>query len=189
MPSTSSVPFVRVLPLVAVTAKFPLPTSTFPVTASVLVSVVAPALRDPAMTVLPLLAVTVNLLTLEAPNTVTSPVTSSLLSSVVAPVTSSVLDSVVAPVAVSVVPALRLPAMTVFPVSAATVNVSELIAPTLKSKTAESVPWVTVLPLVPATVNLVVPIASDPVPAATVNFALPMSTSSVTSSLPVMVTC
>ena len=134
--------------MVAVTAKFPLPTSTFPVTASVLVSVVAPALRDPAMTVLPLLAVTVNLLTLEAPNTGTAPVTSSLLSRVVAPVTASelvsvaapvtrsvfdtvvppvtasVFDNVVAPVTESVVPALRLTTRTVFPVSAATVNVS-----------------------------------------------------------------
>ena len=183
-PVTSSVPATTVLPVSpatvnlfdeiasdpsdAVTANFPLFTSTSPATSSVLDSVAAPELRllnvvapvtssVPATTVLPVLPATVNLFDEIASDpsdavtanfplfTSTSPATSSVLDSVaapelrllnvVAPVTSSVLDSVAAP-------ELRL------------LNV---VAPV-----TSSVPATTVLPVLPATVNLFVWIAKDP---------------------------
>ena len=107
----------------AVTANFPLFTSTSPATSSVLDSVARQF---------------------------------NVLDSVVAPVTSSVLDSVAAP-------ELRL------------LNV---VAPV-----TSSVPATTVLPVLPATVNLFDEIASDPSDAVTANFPLFTSTSPATSSV------
>ena len=199
-PVTSSVPATTVLPVSpatvnlfdeiasdpsdAVTANFPLFTSTSPATSSVLDSVAAPELRllnvvapvtssVPATTVLPVSPATVNLFDEIASDpsdavtanfplfTSTSPATSSVLDSVaqlrllnVAPVTSSVLDSVLE---------LRL------------LNV---VAPV-----TSSVPATTVLPVSPATVNLFDEIASDPSDAVTANFPLFTSTSPATSSV------
>ena len=176
-PVTSSVPATTVLPVLpatvnlfdeiasdpsdAVTANFPLFTSTSPATSSVLDSVAAPELRllnvvapvtssVPATTVLPVSPATVNLFDEIA----SDPSDASSLVHVHA--TSSVLDSVAAP-------ELRL------------LNV---VAPV-----TSSVPATTVLPVLPATVNLFDEIASDPSDAVTANFPLFTSTSPATSSV------
>ena len=140
-----------------------------------LVTVIEPASRDPATTVFPVEASTVNF-----------PLFTST-----SPATSSVLDSVAAPVAFSV------PATTVLPVSPATVNLFDEIASdpsdavtanfplftstspatssvldSVAAPVAFSVPATTVLPVSPATVNLFDEIASDPSDAVTANFPL-----------------
>ena len=197
----------------AVTANFPLFTSTSPatssvldsvaapvtfnvldsvvapVTSSVLDSVAAPELRllnvvppassVPATTVLPVLPATVNLFDEIASDpsdavtanfplfTSTSPATSSVLDSVAAPVTFNVLDSVVAPVTSSVLDSVAAPEL----------RLLNVVPP------ASSVPATTVLPVLPATVNLFDEIASDPSDAVTANFPLFTSTSPATSSV------
>ena len=197
----------------AVTANFPLFTSTSPatssvldsvaapvtfnvldsvvapVTSSVLDSVAAPELRllnvvppassVPATTVLPVLPATVNLFDEIASDpsnavtanfplfTSTSPATSSVLDSVAAPVTFNVLDSVVAPVTSSVLDSVAAPEL----------RLLNVVPP------ASSVPATTVLPVLPATVNLFDEIASDPSNAVTANFPLFTSTSPATSSV------
>ena len=210
VPPASSVPATTVLPVLpatvnlfdeiasdpsdAVTANFPLFTSTSPATSSVLDSVAAP--------------VTFNVL-----DSVVAPVTSSVLDSVAAPELR--LLNVVAPVTSSV------PATTVLPVLPATVNLFDEIASdpsdavtanfplftstspatssvldsvaapsrsTLRllnvvAPVTSSVPATTVLPVLPATVNLFDEIASDPSDAVTANFPLFTSTSPATSSV------
>ena len=174
----------------AVTANFPLFTSTSPATSSVLDSVAAPELRllnvvapvtssVPATTVLPVLPATVNLFDEIASDpsnavtanfplfTSTSPATSSVLDSVAAPVTFNVLDSVVAPVTSSVLDSVAAPEL----------RLLNVVPP------ASSVPATTVLPVLPATVNLFDEIASDPSDAVTANFPLFTSTSPATSSV------
>ena len=229
VPPASSVPATTVLPVLpatvnlfdeiasdpsnAVTANFPLFTSTSPatssvldsvaapvtfnvldsvvapVTSSVLDSVAAPELRllnvvppassVPATTVLPVLPATVNLFDEIASDpsdavtanfplfTSTSPATSSVLDSVAAPVTFNVLDSVVAPVTSSVLDSAAAPEL----------RLLNVVPP------ASSVPATTVLPVLPATVNLFDEIASDPSDAVTANFPLFTSTSPATSSV------
>ena len=229
VPPASSVPATTVLPVLpatvnlfdeiasdpsdAVTANFPLFTSTSPatssvldsvaapvtfnvldsvvapVTSSVLDSVAAPELRllnvvppassVPATTVLPVLPATVNLFDEIASDpsdavttnfplfTSTSPATSSVLDSVAAPVTFNVLDSVVAPVTSSVLDSVAAPEL----------RLLNVVPP------ASSVPATTVLPVLPATVNLFDEIASDPSDAVTANFPLFTSTSPATSSV------
>ena len=107
----------------AVTANFPLFTSTSPATSSVLDSVAAPvAFSVPATTVLPVSPATVNLFD-EIASDPSDAVTANFpLFTSTSPATSSVLDSVAAPVAFSV------PATTVLPVSPATVNLFDEIA-------------------------------------------------------------
>ena len=221
-PVTSSVPATTVLPVLpatvnlfdeiasdpsdAVTANFPLFTSTSPATSSVLDSVAAPELRllnvvapvtssvldsvaapelrllnvvapvtssVPATTVLPVLPATVNLFDEIASDpsdavtanfplfTSTSPATSSVLDSVAAPVTFNVLN-VVAPVTSSVLDSVAAPEL----------RLLNVVAPV-----TSSVPATTVLPVLPATVNLFDEIASDPSDAVTANFPLFTSTS------------
>ena len=88
--------------------------------------------------------------------TSTSPATSSVLDSVAtaSPVTFNVLDSVVAPATSSVLDSVAAPEL----------RLLNVVAP------ASSVPATTVLPVLPATVNLFDEIASDPSDAATANF-------------------
>ena len=149
----------------AVTANFPLFTSTSPATFSVLDSVAAPELRllnvvppassVPATTVLPVSPATVNLFD-EIASDPSDAVTANFpLFTSTSPATFSVLDSVAAP-------ELRL------------LNV---VPP------ASSVPATTVLPVLPATVNLFDEIASDPSDAVTANFPLFTSTSPATFSV------
>ena len=160
-----------------------------PVTSSVLDSVAAPELRllnvvppassVPATTVLPVLPATVNLFDEIASDpsdavtanfplfTSTPPATSSVLDSVAAPVTFNVLDSVVAPVTSSVLDSVAAPEL----------RLLNVVPP------ASSVPATTVLPVLPATVNLFDEIASDPSDAVTANFPLFTSTSPATSSV------
>ena len=146
----------------AVTANFPLFTSTSPATSSVLDSVAAPvAFSVPATTVLPVSPATVNLFD-EIASDPSDAVTANIpLFTSTSPATSSVLDSVVAPVAFSV------PATTVLPVPPATVNLFDEIArdpsdavtanfplftstsPATSSVLAFSVPATTVLPVSP----------------------------------------
>ena len=76
--------------------------------------------------------------------TSTSPATSSVLDSVAAPVTFNVLDSVVAPVTSSVLDSVAAPEL----------RLLNVVPP------ASSVPATTVLPVLPATVNLFVWIAT-----------------------------
>ena len=182
VPPASSVPATTVLPVSpatvnlfdeiasdpsdAVTANFPLFTSTSPATSSVLDSVAAPELRllnvvapvtssVPATTVLPVSPATVNLFD-EIASDPSDAVTANFpLFTSTSPATFSVLDSVAAP-------ELRL------------LNV---VPP------ASSVPATTVLPVLPATVNLFDEIASDPSDAVTANFPLFTSTSPATSSV------
>ena len=130
------------------------------------------------MSVLPVRAVTLNLLTLEAPNTVTSPVTPSVLDSVEPPVTASVLDSAVAPSTPSV------PLMLVSPVNAVTVNIRPLLGPTLRFPTTPSVPFVRVLPESPATVSLPELMSRDPSAAITVNVRPELGPNSTFPSTP-----
>ena len=219
VPPASSVPATTVLPVLpatvnlfdeiasdpsdAVTANFPLFTSTSPatssvldsvaapvtfnvldsvvapVTSSVLDSVAAPELRllnvvppassVPATTVLPVSPATVNLFDEIASDpsdavtanfplfTSTSPATSSVLDSVAAPVTFNVLDSVVAPVTSSVLDSVAAPEL----------RLLNVVPP------ASSVPATTVLPVLPATVNLFVWIAKDPSDPDTTNLRAP----------------
>ena len=219
VPPASSVPATTVLPVSpatvnlfdeiasdpsdAVTANFPLFTSTSPatssvldsvaapvtfnvldsvvapVTSSVLDSVAAPELRllnvvppassVPATTVLPVSPATVNLFDEIASDpsdavtanfplfTSTSPATSSVLDSVAAPVTFNVLDSVVAPVTSSVLDSVAAPEL----------RLLNVVPP------ASSVPATTVLPVLPATVNLFVWIAKDPSDPDTTNLRAP----------------
>ena len=100
--------------------------------------------------------------------TSTSPATSSVLDSVAAPVTFNVLDSVVAPVTSSVLDSVAAPEL----------RLLNVVAPV-----TSSVPATTVLPVLPATVNLFDEIASDPSDAVTANFPLFTSTSPATSSV------
>ena len=100
--------------------------------------------------------------------TSTSPATSSVLDSVAAPVTFNVLDSVVAPVTSSVLDSVAAPEL----------RLLNVVAPV-----TSSVPATTVLPVLPATVNLFDEIASDPSNAVTANFPLFTSTSPATSSV------
>ena len=192
----------------AVTANFPLFTSTSPATSSVLDSVAAPvAFSVPATTVLPVSPATVNLFD-EIASDPSDAVTANFpLFTSTSPATSSVLDSVAAPVAFSV------PATTVLPVSPATVNLFDEIASdpsdavtanfplftstspatssvldSVAAPVAFSVPATTVLPVSPATVNLFDEIASDPSDAVTTNALLPTSTSKLTFSSPAIAT-
>ena len=150
-----------------------------PVTSSVLDSVAAPELRllnvvppassVPATTVLPVSPATVNLFDEIASDpsdavtanfplfTSTSPATSSVLDSVAAPVTFNVLDSVVAPVTSSVLDSVAAPEL----------RLLNVVPP------ASSVPATTVLPVLPATVNLFVWIAKDPSDPDTTNLRAP----------------
>ena len=144
-----------------------------------LLNVVVPA-SVPATTVLPVLPATVNLFDEIASDpsnavtanfplfTSTSPATSSVLDSVAAPVTFNVLDSVVAPVTSSVLDSVAAPEL----------RLLNVVAPV-----TSSVPATTVLPVLPATVNLFDEIASDPSDAVTANFPLFTSTSPATSSV------
>ena len=122
-----------------------------------LLNVVAPVTSSvPATTVLPVLPATVNLFD-EIASDPSDAVTANFpLFTSTSPATSSVLDSVAAP-------ELRL------------LNV---VAPV-----TSSVPATTVLPVLPATVNLFDEIASDPSDAVTANFPLFTSTSPATSSV------
>ena len=193
----------------AVTANFPLFTSTSPATSSVLDSVAAPVASSvPATTVLPVSPATVNLFD-EIASDPSDAVTANFpLFTSTSPATSSVLDSVAAPVAFSV------PATTVLPVSPATVNLFDEIASdpsdavtaanfplftstspatssvldSVAAPVAFSVPATTVLPVSPATVNLFDEIASDPSDAVTTNALLPTSTSKLTFSSPAIAT-
>ena len=150
----------------AVTANFPLFTSTSPATSSVLDSVAAPELRllnvvapvtssVPATTVLPVLPATVNLFD-EIASDPSNAVTNFPLFTSTSPATSSVLDSVA-------------------PSSGAQRSRSRHVQR----------PATTVLPVLPATVNLFDEIASDPSDAVTANFPLfnVASTSSVLDSV------
>ena len=139
-----------------------------------------PTARCPATTVLPVSPATVNLFDEIASDpsdavtanfplfTSTSPATSSVLDSVAAPVTFNVLDSVVAPVTSSVLDSVAAPEL----------RLLNVVAPV-----TSSVPATTVLPVLPATVNLFDEIASDPSNAVTANFPLFTSTSPATSSV------
>ena len=104
----------------AVTANFPLFTSTSPATSSVLDSVAAPvAFSVPATTVLPVSPATVNLFD-EIASDPSDAVTANFpLFTSTSPATSSVLDSVAQ---------FSVPATTVLPVSPATVNLFDEIA-------------------------------------------------------------
>ena len=128
-----------------------------------------PASSVPATTVLPVSPATVNLFDEIASDpsdavtanfplfTSTSPATSSVLDSVAAPVTFNVLDSVVAPVTSSVLDSVAAPEL----------RLLNVVPP------ASSVPATTVLPVLPATVNLFVWIAKDPSDPDTTNLRAP----------------